>query len=156
MYLIVSFMSYIKIISVINLALKKNNSSIVLRLYKNDFKYLDFLANYGYIYYTYLLKRKIKFFDCTLVKSPFFFIQIFFNNFFLLNGGFSSLKKIFLVSKSVSPYSLNNLGYSKHGTFSFIQPIRDNLCIVSTSKGLLPSFICKKYKIGGILLFYLK
>ena len=46
-------MSYIKIISVINLALKKNNSSIVLRLYKNDFKYLDFLANYGYIYYTY-------------------------------------------------------------------------------------------------------
>ena len=149
-------MSHIKIISIINLALKKNVSSIILKVYKNDFKYLDFLSNYGYIYYTYLLEIKYKFYDSSLIKSPFFFIQIFFNNFFLLNGGSSSLKKILLISKSVSTYSLNNLGFSKHSTFSFLQPTKDIICVLSTSKGLLPNFICKKYKIGGILLFSLK
>ena len=137
------------IISKINLALKKSSSSLVIKIYKNDFKYLDILSNYGYLYYTFIFNSK----HFIHKKEDYFYIQIFFNNYSLSTGGKPSFKKITLISKSVSKCFVNKLGYSRSNIYSFIQPVKNIIFFISTSKGILPHFICKKYNLGGEVLF---
>jgi ribosomal protein S8 len=152
MYLTIPLKSLINLVSNLNSAIKKGSNSLLCKVYKNDFKYLDCLSAYGYIFYTAAYKHITPINN--RMEKNFYFIQIFFNNFLINSSAKPCFKRISIVSKPVHIVSVNNLGIFKNNvTYSFLQSNKDVVYFLSTHRGILPHYLCKKLGIGGIVVF---
>jgi ribosomal protein S8 len=154
MFVTLPLKNLLKLISNLNSTIKKGSSSFICKVSKSDFKYLDCLTSYGYIYYT--LSHKSNSFINNKLVFNFYFVEIFFTNYLVNYSSKPSIKYISIVSKPVHILSVNKFGYLKNNIFySFLKSNRDTIYFLSTSKGILPHYLCKKLQIGGIVLFKL-
>jgi ribosomal protein S8 len=88
------------------------------------------------------------------LEKKFHFIEVFLNNFLLTSNGKPCLKSISIESKPVQPIFVNKLGFlNKNVSYSFLKSNKNIVYFLSTSKGILPHYLCKKLGIGGKVLF---